>query len=50
MDLRALTSESERLTSCQETRTLVIFFSYFLTYRHSLLSIPHYIPPLCAAW
>ena len=34
---------------CQETRTLVIFFSDFLTYGHSLLSIPHYVFPLHTA-
>ena len=31
--------------SCQETRTLVIFFSYFLTYGHSLPPIPRYVSP-----
>ena len=30
---------------CQETRTPVIFFPYFLTYGCSLLSIPCYVPP-----
>ena len=37
--------DSSEVPECQETRTLVTFFSYFSHYGHSFLSISHYISP-----